>query len=67
MTGGIVRKLTELVLAHNTVIGLVRIANPIGRLVDAGEQESDNLKAALPRPGDTILGIADLLAESIEM
>ena len=59
--------LAELVLAHEAVISLLGVADPVRRLLAAAGQEGDDLEAALPRPSDAVFGLADLLAEGIEM
>ena len=57
----------ELMLPDDAVVGLVRMADPILRLIGSMGEEGDDRVPSRPGPGGPVLGITDVLAGGIAM
>ena len=57
----------ELMLPDDAVVGLVRMADPIFRLIGSMGEEGDDRVPSRPGPGRSVLGITDVLAGGIAM
>jgi len=52
---------------EDAVIGLVRMADPILRLIGSMEEDGDDRVTSLPGSAGSVLGITDVLADGIDM
>src|SRR3954464_9662225 len=56
-----------LMFPDDAVVGLVRMADPILRLISSMGEEGDDRVTSLPGPGRCVLSITDVLAGGIAM
>jgi hypothetical protein len=57
----------EFMFLDDAVVGLVRVADPILRLIGSMGEEGDDRVPSRPGPGGPVLGITDVLAGGIAM
>jgi len=57
----------ELMFPDDAVVGLVRMADPILRLIGSMGEEGDDRVTSHPGPGRSVLGIADVLTDCVEV